>query len=97
MNIRDALKVVCCNSETGVLWEKVLKGRNFELSFSEYSAPDSSIWVRVFIKTETTSYFLGKALMIENPYQEPEYVAEEEIDKFIKNEYLLENEEVNIK
>ena len=92
MNIRDALKTILCNSETGILWNKKLQGKDFSLEFGERSGSDCSQWIEIYYIGKT-QYRLGTRLPIE---WHGECIDEKEIDKFLKVEYLFKDEDVDI-
>lgn len=58
MNIKDGLRIIFCNPETRILWNKKLRGKDFMLEFGENSGADSSQWVEVYYVGEKTQYTL---------------------------------------
>lgn len=64
MNIREAMEIILCNPETGVLWDKKIKGKDFILEFSENSGANCSQWIEVYFVGETT-YCLSPTIPVD--------------------------------
>lgn len=92
MNIRDGLRKILCNSETGILWNKKLQGKDFKLEFEEHSGADCSQWIEIYYVGKT-QYALRNTLSIG---WNDRCVDEKEVDEFLKLEYLFKDEEVEI-
>lgn len=89
MNIKEALKIILCDSQKGVDYNKFIKAEDYVLRFNEnesYSASDC----------ENYSYLLD-SIMLCDSYNKKNYVDESEINEFLKRQYLLKNEDVEIK
>ena len=91
MNIREAMEIILCNPETGVLWDKKIKGKDFILKFGENSSADCSQWIEVYFVGKTT-YRLASTI----PVDWYGKVDKKYVDEFLLKEYLLENEDVKI-
>ena len=91
MNMKEAMETILCNPNTGVLWNKKIKGKDFILEFGENSGSDCSQWIEV--------YFVGKTAYRLSPTIPVDWygkVDKKYIDRFLLKEHLLKDEEVEI-
>ena len=95
MKFAEALKIVLCDSEKGIDYDKTIVGKDFELIFGLHTCADCSLACVIYYSSHDSNYKLGK-IPVENMYCGNEYVSEENLNKFLEKEYLFENEEVEI-
>lgn len=101
MNIKEALKIILCDSQKGVDYNKFIKAEDYVLRFNEnesYSASDCDTIhkIEIYCDCENYSYLLD-SIMLCDSYNKKNYVDESEINEFLKRQYLLKNEDVEIK
>ena len=101
MNIKEALKIILCDSQKGVDYNKFIKGKDYILRFNEnesYSARDCNTIhkIEIYCNCENYLYLLDSIILCDS-YNKKNYVDESEIDEFLKRQYLFKNEDVEIK
>ena len=101
MNIKEALKIILCDSQKGVDYNKFIKAEDYVLRFNEnesYSTSDCDTIhkIEIYCDCENYSYLLD-SIMLCDSYNKKNYVDESEINEFLKRQYLLKNEDVEIK
>ena len=98
MKMLEALKTVLCDSQKGVDWNALIKGKDYILSFTEkeiYSASDCCTHWKVEIQSEFANYSYELGLLeLCDSYHKKDCVDESEIDKFLKKQYLFKDDEV---
>lgn len=104
MNIKEALKIILCDSQKGVDYNKFIKAENYVLRFNENESYSTSATsdcdtihkIEIYCDCENYSYLLD-SIMLCDSYDKKNYVDELEINEFLKRQYLLKNEDVEIK
>lgn len=101
MKFAEALKSILCDSEKGIDWNKIVKGKDFELSFIPCTYNDGSVIVNVYYsghKNKVYNQYMFNEYMCttEKYFNRINYVEQDELNGFLEKEYLFEKEEVEI-